>query len=439
MPQKSKLFFILFIIMFNSVLMAQLTTSSPYSILGIGDPESLGFTEQNSMGDVKYGLATPIFINPANPASFTMLKKPVFITDITTHSITFINDTFKQSEQNTYIRNFSFGFPVIRKKNRWGMAFGLMPWTKMGYSIQNMDSVMNFGEVIYQYNGSGEINRFNFGNGLNIINNLNDTSGIKLSLGLNVSYLFGSIYKIQRVLPKDASYAFNTLVSNSMHISDVNLEAGLLYFQRFSSKLLVSAGGCFAFSDSLKSHHTLLSRSYTGQTNFETFKDTVQYDTNDISIFNPLSYGLGMGIYIGKRWVIGFDYYKKDWSQFSISDQNMGLASSQQFSTGLQIQPDQQAVTKFFKTLMYRGGFRYATTRLLVQDKHLTEYGISFGLGIPLIKAQSHGSSINIGFETGKRGEDKEGIILERFVNLNFGFTFTPHKFDQWFYKRKID
>ena len=126
-------------------------------------------------------------------------------------------------------------------------------------------------------------------------------------------------------------------------------------------------------------------------------------------------------------------------SQLSISDQNRGRASSQQCATGMQIQPGRQAVTKFVKTLMYRGGFRYATTRLLVQDKHLTEYGISFGLGIPLIKAQSHGSSINIGFETGKRGEDKEGIILERFVNLNFGFTFTPHKFDQWFYKRKID
>jgi hypothetical protein len=66
------------------------------------------------------------------------------------------------------------------------------------------------------------------------------------------------------------------------------------------------------------------------------------------------------------------------------------------------------------------------------------QYGISFGIGIPLLNSLSF-SLLNIGLEAGKRGSIENGWIEETYFKLNLGLTIAPHRNDLWFIKRKYD
>jgi hypothetical protein len=93
---------------------------------------------------------------------------------------------------------------------------------------------------------------------------------------------------------------------------------------------------------------------------------------------------------------------------------------------------------KFHRIMTYRLGLRYADTYLNLYDTQIKQYGISFGLGIPLVQTFSF-SQLNVGFEFGKRGTTENNLLQENYLAFQVGFTIMPHKYDGWFYKRKYD
>jgi hypothetical protein len=90
------------------------------------------------------------------------------------------------------------------------------------------------------------------------------------------------------------------------------------------------------------------------------------------------------------------------------------------------------------KVIRYRAGFRYVNSYLSVNGEQLSEYGISFGLGIPMIQSRTK-TTFNLSAEAGKRGNTGNGLIKENFIRLMFGFSFTPGDWDEWFKVNKID
>lgn len=415
---------------------AQKSTSSPYSIYGLGDMESKGFAVSSAMGDVKYGLIHPSFINVANPASYAVISRPVFEVGITSSFLTLTADTSKQSTNDAYLRNITFAFPVIKKRNRWGLSFGLVPYAKMGYSISAKETIMGADtiDVDYLYEGKGNISQFYIGNAFSIIKD----SVQQLAVGFNASYLFGNLEKTRRIIPESAFGGYKIKDENNTSIGDIYFDFGAFYKRKFKNFNIV-VGGYYALADSLRAKNTTSTVSYTGTTGFEDIKDTIFADIDTGKIFLPQTFGAGVSFTIKNKLTIAADYSAQYWADYLYFGQQQGLTSRDQFSFGLQYVPDKAAVTDFFKTIRYRAGFRYAHTRLNLNGVNLLEYGISFGVGVPLVKAHSAGTSFNIGMEYGQRGRDENGLILEQFVNLNIGFTFTPHKFDKWFKKRKID
>ena len=99
---------------------------------------------------------------------------------------------------------------------------------------------------------------------------------------------------------------------------------------------------------------------------------------------------------------------------------------------GFEVTPDYRAITKFWQSTRYRGGFRYSTGNIIIGDTKLPEWAASFGLGLPIRKVNSR---INIGLEVGQRGTLKNNLIRETFVTATFGFTLN----DRWFIKPKYD
>ena len=149
--------------------------------------------------------------------------------------------------------------------------------------------------------------------------------------------------------------------------------------------------------------------------------------------------GLGVCVKLGQKLTLAADYTSANWKDFKYFGQSAELAQLTRYSAGMQFIPDPTRKTRnFLKMTNYRLGFRYANTHLLVKQQQLNEYGISFGVGIPLVQA-SPNTYLHVAVEYGQRGYNTTGLITEQFTRFGIGFSFTPHKFDRWFYKPKID
>ena len=92
--------------------------------------------------------------------------------------------------------------------------------------------------------------------------------------------------------------------------------------------------------------------------------------------------------------------------------------------------PKYDSYTSFLSRVVYRAGFRYENTGLILNNKSINDYGMTFGLGLPVGV-----SNVNIGFEFGKKGTTSNGLIEENYFNLSVGLSLN----DIWFVKRKIN
>ena len=82
--------------------------------------------------------------------------------------------------------------------------------------------------------------------------------------------------------------------------------------------------------------------------------------------------------------------------------------------------------------MVYRAGMRFENTGLKINNEPIKEFGISFGVGIPVGRAFSNA---NFGFEVGKRGTTNQNLIQENFVNFQLSLSLN----DRWFEKRKFN
>ena len=99
--------------------------------------------------------------------------------------------------------------------------------------------------------------------------------------------------------------------------------------------------------------------------------------------------------------------------------------------TGKKFTPDQKS-TNYLKTVQFRLGYYYANTHLNLMGDQLSQYGTSFGVGLPLKRLKSN---LNVGDEMGRRGTVEDGLVMERYWKIKLGLTLN----DVWFIKRKFD
>ena len=90
--------------------------------------------------------------------------------------------------------------------------------------------------------------------------------------------------------------------------------------------------------------------------------------------------------------------------------------------------------------MTYRAGLRFEKTGLLLDGTGLgadftpiDDFGISFGLGLPL---GNRYSSLNMGFEYGQKGTTSNNLLQENYFNFRLSLSLTDIN---WFIKRKID
>lgn len=378
-----------------------------------------------AMGGITQGIYNPYFVNTANPASYTAFDTLSFVFDAGLHARMTKLSTTTESQSADYasIGNLLFGFPVT---GWWKASFGLLPYSATGYKMTDhqVDTVFdNYNNV---YEGSGGINQFYIGSSFDLTRNL--------SVGVNVAYLFGTMnHKTATEFP-DTLFRFNAKTVNSTRVHDFILNYGVMYHKQRLNGFQYTLGASFFAQTDLNSTSDKFSYTYTKSTiGVEALRDTLVYRKGaDEKITIPL--GVGVGFSFGKtdKWLVGGDFAYKQWEKFNYSASPEALVNNSQFALGGYFNPSSSTVSNYFNKISYRAGLKYSNGFLELRNQRIEEFGISFGVGLPLPRTSS---TINLAVELGSRGTKKENLIQENFVKFTLGVSI----FERWFVIRKYE
>lgn len=404
---------------------AQDRISSPYSRFGVG--ELFGNTHVNNMamGGISQGIYNPLFVNTSNPASYTAFDSLSFVFDVSLHARLTKLSTLSATQSADYasLGNLLFGFPVT---GWWKASFGLLPYSSTGYKMtdHHADSVWNNYNNVYE--GDGGINQFYAGSSFDIARNL--------SIGINAGYMFGTMNHSRATEFPDSLYRFNSRTKFSNRVHDFMLTYGIMYHKEYSNGFKFTAGGSFISRTKLGTSVDRVSYTYTSSgTGVDSPRDTIDYvENNDENIILPM--GMAAGISIGKRdkWLIGSDFKYTQWEDFKFSASPEPLVNNMQIALGGFFNPSTSTVSNYLSRVIYRAGVRYSNGFLELRGQRIDEFGISFGVGLPLPRTSS---TINLSVEAGSRGTKEQNLINENYVKFTLGLSL----FERWFVIRKYE
>lgn len=436
-------------------VIAQSYSASPYSRYAFGDISGNPHSSFYGLGGLSVSLCDSFQFNSYNPASYSFLLKhrPVFDFGVGGQYIQMKNNSSQNDAMTFTLRAISLGIPVSAK---WGLAFGITPVSSMGYSFVSHQSHPVIGDITYKYDGKGGVNRLYIGTSFMPVKKNNH----RVSAGMNLSYLFGSLQTSSRAIYDNNSintgYLHSKLQSNTF-VSDFMIEGGVIYRGPINEEenAFLTFGSTINAGANLYAKNEKLSYVFNDQVS-ESLVDTVEYVESSGHVFFPkkLSFAASFEKRIlhrdlqnaYRRIVISGQYDLQDWGKYSeifagdtVFD---GMRNARTVSVGIQYSPFSSSIIgpdqKWWEISTYRLAFTSSNTFLQFDSLQLKQYGISFGIGIPLLNSLSF-SILNIGLEAGKRGSLENGLIEETYFRLNLGLTISPHRNDLWFIKRKYD
>jgi len=136
-----------------------------------------------------------------------------------------------------------------------------------------------------------------------------------------------------------------------------------------------------------------------------------------------------------KKWIVGSELTFQNSSNFGnrFNDiNNVSYENAKRFTLGGYYIPNYKSFSNYMDRIVYRGGFRYENTGLVIDNKSIQDAAVTFGLGLPL---RGTFSNLNVGFEVGNRGTKDAGLVREHYMNFSLGLSLN----ERWFQKRKID
>ena len=394
-------------------------TSSPYSFYGIGETKFSGTLENRSMAGLSIAQDST-HINLQNPASYANLRWTAFTLGVGSNYTKQKTNTGSGLTKKTTLDYLSLGIPM----KKFGAAFGLIPFSSVGYRIQNnaIDETQNN----KRFNGWGGVNRVFLGFGYKILPNLN--------VGINAYYNFG---KIQTNSLEFIPYVpIGTRELNVATLSGVNYNIGMMYKAKINQKLSFFSSLYYTPSSTLKSENTRNISTVNFNSNFDIqVVDTlaIQITKRDLKLPQKLSFGAGVGD--SKKWLLGAEISLQDVGKLANNyntSENVAYDKYQKYSIGGFYTPNPNPFSSYYKRITYRAGFKYEKTGLIINSQSINDVGMTFGMGLPIIGSLSN---VNVGLEYGKKGTTAANLIQENYFVLNFSFSLN----DKWFVKRKFN
>jgi hypothetical protein len=412
-----------FSLLLSLVSFAQEGTSSPYSFYGIGDVRFKGTIENTSMGGMSV-IPDSIHMNIVNPAMYSSLKLTTYAIGGTFSVNKLKTDSQSEKAQRTALDYLAIGIPL----KKLGIGFGLIPYSSVGYNIKSSSTDLNSIRTDSYNKGDGGVNKVFLGFGYQITKDL--------SIGADAQYNFGQIntQNISILYDSNGSPIQNaTKELNKSNANGVNFNTGISFKTKINKKLTLFSSGTFTPESNLNLGNTRTISLV--QTISGVVGDPVDITVPSTKLKLPSKITFGIGVGDVKKWSIGTEVTLQNSSNFGnrFSDiSNVTYQNASKFTVGGYFIPNYKSFSKYFSRIVYRGGFRYENTGLVINNTPIKDGALTLGLGMPLKGAFSN---VNIGFELGERGTKSAGLVSEQYMNFNIGLSLN----DRWFVKRKYD
>lgn len=407
------------------------TTSSPYSRFGIGELRQDLLPQTRGMGGIATGvryLGGYSNLNVANPASYSALHMTTMDAGIFGNITELTNSQRSESAYNFALSHINFGIPFSPRAG--AMSFGIMPYSDMGYSYAVPGRIDTL-DIQSAYNGAGGTTKAYLGYGIQLNRNF--------SVGFNVSYIFGTLSAIRTLEFPDHPGALNTRIDDRNYINGISYDYGAQFFKTFGNNMNLTIGYAGTAGSSLNAK---ASRTVT-RTPTSAVDDEENIPTDSLSAIEgvkrkltmPMRHSIGFTLARANKWLVGADFNYGQWSDFRDGDTDPGLTDSYGFAVGAQIVPDITSV-RYYNVMDYRVGFKYNKSYVEVANKDINQMAVTVGLGFPL-PSMFRGAFYKINFATefGQMGSVSNGLVRERYVNFNLGFTLN----DRWFVRSSYD
>jgi len=414
---KLKTLYILAILFFVTTSnYGQDTSLSPYAFFGIGDPAFKGNVENVGMGGVNvYG--DSIHYNINHIASLSELKFVNFNLGMSNNFVQMTDPTQEKWASTHNVSYFSLGIPIGKK---FGFGFGLLPVSSAGYKIYNKTDDGN-----YTYDAKGGLNRFFFAGAYSINKDIH--------IGLAYNYHFGFLTHNNYWIPNNTiTY---TRDENSVAMKGSTFKFSADYKYHISKKNYLKFNLDYRLESNLKSDFVGSTRLVTSVSGYETTVEILNKDDKTADITLPSELDLGIGIGKKNTWFLGaeYDYIgMKNFNNPFYDPSYVQYKDAFHLKFGGMFIPEYNSITNYWKRVTYRAGLNYKQTGMNIYGADINDFGITFGLGLPLPRKVSN---LNIGLELGQRGKATTNLVKEKYVNLHISLSLN----DRWFIKRKIN
>ena len=400
-------------------------TSSPYSIIGLGDIEKSFFDRTSGLGHGGVALSSDRYFFVGNPASFSFLESPTFrnpfyfdlairYKNVGFAGSAITNSTANQSNDLQFKR-LSF---AIKPTAKWGLSLGMLPFSSANYSFKGLKAIQGGGfNVEAQYDGSGSGNLLYFTNSYMIAKNL--------SIGVQSSVLFGQ-YNDKEIIYSAVTDSVLTTDRNVV-LSSPYFKGGILYKKQVNKNWNISIGATGSLKTNLNADYQI--KVTDGNT---TLKNVNERRNNYTAL--PIIGTVGVAATLNNKYTFVVDYSGQNWSALNYRGANYSLSNSSRISGGMQytnniIVRDNKGNTAVYEQSFLQIGFFYNKSYLNVYDQPLKEWGVTLGAGTQLNRS---GLGLQANVEIGGRGTTNKGLVKENITQIGLTISYR----DFWFTKK---
>lgn len=422
-----KKFFVLSFISAGSMFYAQSIGNSPYAAFGIGDVKYDNTADINAMGGISTAYI-PDFNNSfnfSNPSANKNLELTAVKFELTNENNFFKTDyqSLSKTKHSNYISNVSIAFPLA-KKVKFGLGF--QPYSSKKYNTL-VSTTLSDGSVRGNlFTGNGNLSTVQAA--------LSYQVTPELGLGFRSNFYFGNLYDIDEVVDSNAELVNGYETKNK--IKTFNFTLGTTYQKKIGEDQKFTLGGTYTFGNT-----GIMETMYTNSTYYYNSSG----DKQNISIIDeksstdkqliPIQFSLGAGYGRDLKWFAGLQYDFKKGETVQFLGQPFKYDNSSRISAGGWFVPNINNFRNYFSRVIYRYGAYYEQGSLVLNDKNINKFGITFGASLPFANISSGRlSGIDLGIELGKRGTTQNNLINQNFINLKVGINFGAKWFNKTFY-----
>lgn len=435
---------IAFLTITTVILAQQVGSNSPYGRYGFGVLSNPALGASEAMGGISYGLRRSQQVNPGNPASYSELDSLTFIFDLgVSAQLSSMSDGVNSRDfYNGNLDYIALQFPLFRNM---GGSVGLLPYSKVGYNFGNRRSLSDI-QYLETYRGTGGLSQVYFGAAWEPFKSL--------SIGANVSYLFGN-FSHSRISTPVTSNALISEGKNRFSIRELKYDLGLQYSYNISNTKSITFGAVYSPQITTKADVYSSVMNYTSDPYQSPDLEPVQIISSDTlsgeGFQIPQTFGAGL-TYQTENFLVGVDGTYQLWKNSAYSSQLDGLTDNSRYNDLYRINAGAEYVIdpysqNFFNRIRFRGGISYSNSYINVSVSNpessqnigmgsFNEYGINIGLGLPFHDLRTgHLSMLNIGFGYSRQDPNSQFMVGQDMFKISVNMNVN----ELWFFKRQFE